>query len=136
MDHSAFESGAGSGGVPAGANWISLYPLLELLRSIESRRQTKQFAIETVNDRPVGPAQPDRAFDYGFKHRVEIKRRVADDLEHFDGGGLLLQRFRKIVGALAQFVEQPRVLDSDDGLIGKVSTSSTCLSVNGLTSSL
>ena len=37
----------------------------------------------------------------------------ADDLQHVGGGGLLLQRF-------AQLVEQPRVLDGDDGLSGEV----------------
>ena len=36
------------------------------------------------------------------------------------GRGLLLQRFAEIVGALAQLVEQPRVLDGDDGLGGEV----------------
>ena len=36
------------------------------------------------------------------------------------GRGLLLQRFGEIVGALAQLVEQPRVLDGDDGLRGEV----------------
>ena len=35
------------------------------------------------------------------------------------GRGLLLQRFGEIVGALAQFVEQPRVLDGDHGLGGE-----------------
>ena len=44
-----------------------------------------------------------------------------------DGGGLLLQR-------LAQLVEQPRVLDGDDGLAAKFWTSSICLSVKGRTS--
>ena len=43
-----------------------------------------------------------------------------DDLEYFRGRGLLLQRLGQIVGALAQFVEQPRVLDGDDGLRGEV----------------
>ncbi len=33
---------------------------------------------------------------------------------------LLLQRLGQIVGALAQLVEQPRVLDGDDGLGGEV----------------
>ena len=52
-----------------------------------------------------------------------------------DGRGLLLQRFGQIVGALAQFVEQPRVLDGDDGLTGVSSASNAiCLSVNGRTS--
>ena len=43
-----------------------------------------------------------------------------DDLEHLRGRGLLLQRLGQIVGALAQLVEQPRVLDGDDGLGGEV----------------
>src|ERR1700736_863470 len=44
------------------------------------------------------------------QHHRQIEGRAADDLEHVGGGGLLLQRF-------AQLVEQPRVLDGDDGLI-------------------
>ena len=32
-----------------------------------------------------------------------------------------------------KFVEQPHILDGDHRLVGKVSTSSICLSVNGLT---
>ena len=46
------------------------------------------------------------------EHRLEIKTRAANDLEHLGGGCLLLQRF-------AQLVEQPRILDGDHGLIGK-----------------
>ena len=44
------------------------------------------------------------------------------------------QQFGQIVGALPQFVEQPRVLDGDDGLTAKFFTNSICLSVNGRTS--
>ena len=51
-----------------------------------------------------------------------------------DGRGLLLQRLGQIVGALAQLVEQPRVLDGDDACAAKFCTSSICLSVNGRTS--
>src|SRR5260370_12268581 len=43
---------------------------------------------------------------------LQIEGRAADDLEHIGGGGLLLQRF-------PQLVEQARVLDGNDGLIGK-----------------
>ena len=42
--------------------------------------------------------------------------------------------FAQIVGAFAQFLEQPRVLDGDHRLLGEVATSSICLSVNGRTS--
>ena len=37
------------------------------------------------------------------------------------GGGLLLQRFAQIIPALAQLVEQSRVLDGNDSLGGEVS---------------
>ena len=46
------------------------------------------------------------------QHRLQIERRSADDLEHVGRRRLLLQGF-------AQLVEQPRVLDGDDGLVGK-----------------
>ena len=48
-------------------------------------------------------------------------------LQHFRRRRLLLQRLSQIVSALAQFVEQPRVLDGDDGLGGEASTNSICL---------
>ena len=51
------------------------------------------------------------------QHRVEnrsqLAGRTADDLQHVSGGGLLLQGF-------TQLVEQPRVLDGDDGLSSEV----------------
>ena len=65
---------------------------------------------------------------------LQIERRAADDLEHVGGRGLLLQRFGEIVGALAQFVEQPRVLDGDTAWSAKVLSSAICLSVKGRTS--
>ena len=40
--------------------------------------------------------------------------------KHFRGRGLLFQRLGQIVGALAQFLEQPRVLDGDHRLLGEV----------------
>ncbi len=41
-------------------------------------------------------------------------------LQDLRGRGLLLQRLGEIVGALPQLVEQPGVLDGDDGLGGEV----------------
>ena len=52
---------------------------------------------------------------------------LEDHLEHIGGGGLLLKGF-------AQLVEEPCILDGDDGLLGKILTSSICLSVKGRTS--
>ena len=58
--------------------------------------------------------------EHGVEHRLQLAGRAGDDLQHLAGRGLLLQRFGEIVGALAQLVEQPRVLDGDDGLGGEV----------------
>jgi hypothetical protein len=44
---------------------------------------------------------------------LQIERRAADDLQDVGGGRLLLQRF-------TQLAEQPRVLNGDNRLRGKV----------------
>ena len=41
-------------------------------------------------------------------------------LQYLGGRSLLLQRLTQIVSALAQFVEQPRILDGDDRLSSEV----------------
>jgi hypothetical protein len=41
-------------------------------------------------------------------------------LQHLRGRRLLLESFAQIVSALAQLIEQPRVLDGDDGLGGEI----------------
>ena len=64
--------------------------------------------------------QAQAALHDGIEHRLRVAHRIADDVEHLAGRGLLLQRLGEIVGALAQLVEQPRVLDGDDRLGGEV----------------
>ena len=76
-----------------------------------SKRKTKSA---------VGAAQSARAFGQGFEHCLQIGRRTADDFEQLGGCRLLLQQFGQIHRALAQFAEQARILDGDDGLGGEV----------------
>src|SRR5690348_17150058 len=54
-----------------------------------------------------------RGFDKRVQYGLQIECRAADDLKHVSGGSLLLER-------LAQLVQQPRVLDGDDGLSSEV----------------
>ena len=68
----------------------------------------------------IGLADARRVLQHRLKHRLKFARRTVMTLQNLRGRGLLLQRLGKIVGALAQFVEQPRVLDGDDGLGGEV----------------
>ena len=48
----------------------------------------------------------------GCEHRLHVRRRTGDHLQDVGGGGLPLQR-------LLGLVEQPRILDGDDGLVGE-----------------
>src|SRR5262249_29739844 len=57
---------------------------------------------------------------HGLKDWLKLARRAGNNLEHLRRRSLLLQRLAEIVGALAQFIEQPGVLDGDDGLGGEV----------------
>ena len=61
----------------------------------------------------IGIAKPDGRLAQRIEHRLQIEGRAADHLEHVSGGGLLLERF-------AQLVEQARVLNGDDGLLGEI----------------
>src|SRR6266480_2227491 len=68
--------------------------------------------LEPKYERTFGRAQPGRRLDQRVEHGLQVEGRAADDLEHIGGGGMLLQRF-------AQLVEQPCILDGDDGLVGE-----------------
>src|SRR5215472_15030864 len=58
-------------------------------------------------------AEAHRVCQHSLEYRFELARRARDDLENLRRRGLLLQR-------LAQLVEQARVLDGDDRLLGEI----------------
>src|ERR1700722_2204 len=66
--------------------------------------------LTTVDRAELGLANTNCFLQHGSEHWLKITARTTDNLEHFGGSGLLLQRFGKICGALTQFVEQPRIL--------------------------
>src|SRR5215831_6420771 len=66
-----------------------------------------------MNGCTVGITQLSSRSHQSVKHRLKVESRTTDDLEHVGGGSLLLQ-------GLAQFIEQSRVLDGDNGLRGEV----------------
>jgi hypothetical protein len=84
-----------------------------LLEMAIARRPMVVFTAATEQPRMVCVAKPCRRFGQRIEHSLQIKRQPADHLKHVGGRGLLLQRF-------AQLVEQPRVLDGDDGLSGEI----------------
>src|SRR6516165_4328581 len=73
----------------------------------------KLAVLPSVDHGEVGFAELRGGRNDRIEHRLQMARRPADDVENFGGGGLLLERF-------VQLVEQPRVLDGDDGLFGEI----------------
>ena len=84
-----------------------------------------------ATERKIGPSHRNKLPNVASQMRVAFANmalktgssspgELADDLKHLRGRRLLLQRLREIVGALAQLVEQARVLDGDHGLRGEV----------------
>ena len=80
--------------------------------------EMQNLAIQAV-DIPKLASQKRTAFSsIASNTGCKIARRATDDLEHLRGRGLLFQGL-ELAGALAQFVEQPRVLDGDHRLVGE-----------------
>src|SRR5829696_8288938 len=97
-----------------------ILPMLLLFGCKAEARNVMVGAVPGQADRrSVRLAKSSCRFDERIENRLEIESRAADDLEHVGRGSLLLQRLAQVVGALAQFVEQARVLDGDDRLIGE-----------------
>src|SRR5262249_33520583 len=65
-------------------------------------------------------AKASSRFDQRIEHGLQIEGRAADDLEHISRGCLLLEGLGEIIGALPEFIEQPRVLDRDNCLRRKI----------------
>ena len=82
----------------------------------------------------IGLAQLRSRLREHVEHGLQIARRAADDLSTSAGRGLLLQRLGQLTCTRLLGLEQARVLDGDDGLVGEILTSSICLSVKGRTS--
>jgi hypothetical protein len=80
----------------------------------------KRTIVIAIQCAEFSVAYASRVFQHSAKHRLQLAGRTADDLEHFRGGGLLFQRLREVVGALAQLTEQSRVLNGDDGLRSEI----------------
>src|SRR5262249_4439116 len=91
---------------------VMFYEFGVFTRDSVARFEVVSFTLRSTYDYRVRLAQPGGPLDKRVEHCLEIEGRAADHVEHVGGGGLLLQRF-------AQLVEQPRVLDGDDGLVGE-----------------
>src|SRR6185295_5066996 len=56
---------------------------------------------------------------HGLEHRLQLAGRARDDAEDLRGRRLSFQSLRQLARARLHLLEQPRVLDGDDGLVGE-----------------
>ncbi len=82
-------------------------------RCVMGRHQAQFFAVPAIDISRRGVADAHGICQHRLKNRFEISWRTADDAQHIRSRRLLLQR-------LAQFAEQPGVLDGDHRLGGEV----------------
>ena len=72
-------------------NWMSRHELVEFARIAIARNLSVLFALLPIDRCHLSFAKPSRRLDQRVEHRLQIKSRAADNLEHVGGGGLLLQ---------------------------------------------
>ncbi len=83
------------------------------------RPENEFVAVPQYHRRVVGFAKPAGALDDGFENRPDIGRRGGDHAEDVCTAGLVSQRLLQLAGLGLHLIEQPGILDGDDGLVGE-----------------
>src|SRR5262249_31451648 len=99
MDYPTFQQGP-SGRRPASPldrHGLDIFD--ELGRVTVSLREEEHSILLPSHRGVVGAAKAASRFNERLQHRLEIKGRATDDLEHVGGGGLLLERFAQLLRA-------------------------------------
>src|SRR5262245_28511159 len=78
-----------------------------------------ELPVEPEHVAELSRAQSCRALRDHLEHGLDVGRRATDDVEHFACRGLVFERFLQLSLARLLCLEQPRVLDGDDGLVGE-----------------
>src|SRR5215470_12999497 len=81
--------------------------------------ETQYIAINAVDLTIVCVAQAGRVLGHRCKYWLDIRRRAADDPQDLRCCRLLFQRLGEVTVARLQLLEQPHVLDGNDGLVGE-----------------
>jgi hypothetical protein len=81
---------------------------------------TKQVSFAKPKRAEFGLTNAGGIRQHRLEHWLQCSGRSGDDAQHLRGRGLLLKGFAQIGRALTQFVQQARVLDSNDGLLREI----------------
>jgi hypothetical protein len=92
MNDFAFKQDAPGYRFSVDSGWVTCHELGVFTREPMACFEVKSSTLRTTYGNHIRLAQPGGRLDQGIKHRLQIERRAADDLEHVGGGSLLLQR--------------------------------------------
>src|SRR5262245_8704844 len=81
--------------------------------------EAQSIAKHLKDRRVIRIAQARRGLDQRIKYPLQIEGRPADDLKHVGSRRLLLEALGEFLRAQLHLLEQTRVLDSDNGLVGE-----------------
>ena len=62
-----------------------------------------ELSLVKVQVAELGLADAHRVLQQRLEHRLQLAGRTGDDVQHFGGGGLLLQRLGKVLPSLGEF---------------------------------
>src|SRR5215469_3581810 len=89
-------------------------------RGIMCCNEMHHASLPAIDISKVRVADSHGTLQHRVKNRLQSPWKARNDLQHFRSRCLALKRISEVSRALLQFVEQPRVLDGDDGLGGEV----------------
>src|SRR6516165_11880249 len=110
MNRFALQQSARCGASSSCLNGVTFHVLIVLSRRAMAGDMKEGGAFWAADSCHVCIAKSGDRFHKRVENRFEIKGRATNHFENVSSRGLLLKRF-------AQFIEQPRILDGDDGLV-------------------
>src|SRR5262249_55590128 len=96
-------------------------PCFGIGRGCVMRRDgAKAVALAEVERAELSLADASGILEYGLEYWLKLAGRTRNYPKHFGRCCLLFQCFAQVIRALAQLVEQPRVLDGNNPLLGEI----------------
>src|SRR5215469_16417954 len=89
-------------------------------RGIMCCNEMHHASLPAIDISKVRVADSHGTLQHSLKNRLQFPWKARNDLQHFRSRCLALKRISEIGRALTQLIQQPRVLDGDDGLGCKV----------------
>jgi hypothetical protein len=117
LDRTALQCDPSGDRAPRDREWVLAEKLDLLRRGAAARRQVEALAPSRHDEDVLGLAEALRRFGDGVQHRLNVRWRAADDVEHVARRGLVLERFLQLGGPRLYFLKEADIVDRDHRLV-------------------